>query len=33
MMPEAKAALKKNGGLAVMAPDRRWAGLGVALKA
>lgn len=33
MMPEAKTTLKKNGGLAVMAPGGQWAGLGAALKA
>ena len=32
MMPEAKATLKKNGGLVGLAADGRWAGLGAALK-
>ena len=32
MMPEAKATLKKQGGLVGLAPDGRWAGLGAALK-
>jgi hypothetical protein len=33
MMPEAKATLKKHGGLVGLVPDGRWAGLGAALKA